>query len=271
MEKDGKPRMFIGSSVEGLPVAEAIQEGLEFAAEVTIWSQGVFGLTEGTLEALVRATADFDFAVLVLTPDDLTVKRQETVNAARDNVLFELGLFMGALGRSRTAIVYCRDDDLDVPTDLAGITPATFPRRQDGNLQAALGPACSKLKRMLANPVDRAGAQLLSFVDRAADEAAMLTRLMATEDVAQRAYQADALREELEAVRSELQSLRELAVDLLCPTCQSPVISRGFDIECVEHNGREHDIEHEWAAYDCGYRVHNGIVEEECPEAVLED
>ena len=76
----GKPRpsMFIGSSAEGLPTAEAIQQNLDFACEVTIWSQGVLGLGKGTLESLVDRLSDFDFAALILTPDDVTVSRDVT-------------------------------------------------------------------------------------------------------------------------------------------------------------------------------------------------
>ncbi len=141
-----KPRIFVGSSVEGLPVAEAIQLGLDHHAECTLWSQGVFGLSGGTLDSLIRASKDYEFAVLVLTPDDLVHKRDATKNSPRDNVLFELGLFIGALGRERTYIVYCRDEKLDLPSDLAGVTPATFAQRSDGNLHAALGTVCTQIK-----------------------------------------------------------------------------------------------------------------------------
>lgn len=54
---------------------------------------------------------------------------------------------MGALGRERTFIVYGRDDRLDLPTLLAGVTAATFARRADNNLEAALGSVCTRLKR----------------------------------------------------------------------------------------------------------------------------
>lgn len=144
-----KPRMFIGSSVEGKDIAEHIQLGLEYDVETTIWHQGIFGLSDGSLESLVRAAKDFDFAALVLTPDDLVMKRGTEKGCPRDNVVFELGLFMGALGRERTFIVYNRDKQLDLPTDLAGVTPATFADRSDNNLQAALGPVCTKIKRAI--------------------------------------------------------------------------------------------------------------------------
>lgn len=145
-----KPRVFIGSSSEGLTVAEALQVGLEYDAEVTVWSQGVFGLSQGTLEALVKTAEGFDFAVLVLTPDDMVIKRGDEKPAARDNVLFELGLFMGAFGRHRTFIVHPRAKEMHLPTDLAGVAAATYdPCRSDGDLQAAVGPACTKMKRAI--------------------------------------------------------------------------------------------------------------------------
>jgi predicted nucleotide-binding protein len=144
-----RPSMFVGSSAEGLSIAEAIQLNLDHSVECTLWSQGVFGLSNGSLESLVTATKKFDFAVLVLTPDDLIRKRGTDGNSPRDNVIFELGLFMGALGRERTFIVHCRSEKLELPSDLAGITPATYAKREDGNLIAALGSVCTQLKQAI--------------------------------------------------------------------------------------------------------------------------
>ena len=143
----GKPAMFIGSSVEGKRIAESIQVALEYDVDTTVWHQGVFGLSGGTLESLVTAVQDYDFATLVLTADDLLEKRHVSGRGPRDNVLFELGLFMGALGRSRTFIVHSRTTPPMLPSDLAGVTAATFEDR--ANLEAALGPACTKIKRAI--------------------------------------------------------------------------------------------------------------------------
>ncbi len=149
--KAGRPRLFVGSSTEGLDVARAIQVNLDHDADVTLWSQGVFGLGGGTLVSLVEVAEDFDFAVLVLTPDDLVDTRGKMANSPRDNVLFELGLFIGRLGRERTYIVHPRDAELRLPSDLAGITPATFQsKRDDGNLVAALGAACTLIHKEIS-------------------------------------------------------------------------------------------------------------------------
>ena len=141
-----RPRVFLGSSSEGLKIAKNLQVLLDHSCEVTIWSQGVFGLSSGTLESLVLALDDYDFAVLILTPDDMVTSREKTSSAPRDNVLFELGLFMGGLGRSRTFILYDRTQEIKLPSDLAGVTAATFEQHSSGNLQSALGAPATLLE-----------------------------------------------------------------------------------------------------------------------------
>lgn len=142
-----RPRIFIGSSSEGLEVAENIQVNLDDDCEVTVWKQGHFGLGSSTLESLVTKLDQFDFAVLVLTPDDLIETRGESLFSPRDNVVFELGLFMGHLGRERTIVIFDRTADLKLPSDLAGVTSATYQPHSSGNLEAALGAPCTRLKK----------------------------------------------------------------------------------------------------------------------------
>lgn len=144
-----KPAVFVGSSTEGLPIAQALQVLLDYSCEVEIWSQGVFGLSQGGLESLVLALDRFDFAILVLSADDLVTKRSETLTAARDNVLFELGLFTGGLGRERTYMLYERSKPPELPTDLAGITAATFELHSSRNLEASLGAAATRIQQQI--------------------------------------------------------------------------------------------------------------------------
>lgn len=143
----GNPMVFIGSSAEGLGVAENLQLHLERVTQSKIWSQGIFEPSMGSLEDLCNKAKLFDFAIFVFTPDDLSTKRGETKLAPRDNVLFELGLFMGTLGRDRVYYLYCRGQDIDLPTDLAGITPLTYEEHEDGDLEAALGPVATRVKK----------------------------------------------------------------------------------------------------------------------------
>jgi predicted nucleotide-binding protein with TIR-like domain len=146
-----KPRVFIASSVEGLNIAFAIQENLEHFAEPTVWPQGVFNLSEYTMDDLIQSLETFDFGIFVFSYEDITTMRGDDVKTARDNVLFELGLFMGGLGRQRCFIVMPRSNEkLHLPTDLLGIKPATFdPDRSDENLSAALGPPCYQISQVI--------------------------------------------------------------------------------------------------------------------------
>jgi predicted nucleotide-binding protein len=139
-----RPEIFIGCSVEGLTEAKIIQMELAHSANTVIWSQGVFGLSRGTLETLVEKAPSFTHAILVLTPDDMLTKRANESRAARDNVLFELGLFMGALGRERTFVV--TEKSVQLPTDLAGVATVSFQRDEGVNLVANLGPVVTKLQ-----------------------------------------------------------------------------------------------------------------------------
>jgi len=144
------PTLFVGSSAESLPVANEIQALLQRSVEVTIWNQGVFVPGRTSLEALVDASARFDFAVMVGDASDLVERRGERALAPRDNVMFELGLFMGALGRERTLLLFNRDNVPALPTDLAGVTCLTYGNREDRNLRAALGPAASDIEHVVA-------------------------------------------------------------------------------------------------------------------------
>lgn len=145
--EEKRPAMFIGCSTEGLEIAHAIQVNLDRDCESTIWSQGVFGLGDGTLEALVEKMPLFDFGTLVVTPDDLVYSREETKPAPRDNVILELGLCLGALGRKRSFVVFDRTNtSLKLPSDLAGVTLAGYAPHSDGNLRAALGAPCTEIR-----------------------------------------------------------------------------------------------------------------------------
>lgn len=145
------PTLFIGSSAEGLNTAYAIQQALEYDAEPTVWSQGLFQPSQSVLSALVKSLSKFQFAVFVFSPDDAVKLRGTEFRAVRDNVIFELGLFMGALGPSRCFYLIPRNvEDLHLPSDLAGITPLTYnAARSDGNLLAALGPPCNDIRNAI--------------------------------------------------------------------------------------------------------------------------
>jgi hypothetical protein len=134
-------------------VAYAVQEELEYDAEVTVWTQGIFEPSGTTMQSLLAATRKSHAAVFVFTPDDVARIRTSDLNVARDNVVFELGLFIGAIGLEQVFFLIPRDSDLHLPSDLLGTTPLTFvPQRSDGNLRASVGPACNAMRKYLRPP-----------------------------------------------------------------------------------------------------------------------
>ena len=62
------------------------------------------------------------FAVVLLTPDDVGTLQGDENNLgsrARQNVIFELGFFIGSLGRKRVCAL--RKGDVEIPSDYAGV------------------------------------------------------------------------------------------------------------------------------------------------------
>jgi predicted nucleotide-binding protein len=117
-----KPRIFIASSIEGRNVADGLEIGLQHDADCTAWHEA-FPLSQYTIDTLLKQCADNDFAVFVFSPDDRAQIRSDKYDIARDNVLFESGLFMGMHGKDRGFIAMPRDNPaFHLPTDLLGFT-----------------------------------------------------------------------------------------------------------------------------------------------------
>jgi tetratricopeptide (TPR) repeat protein len=156
-----KPKIFIASSIEGLGIAYAAQQNLHHCAEVTVWDQGVFTLSSTALDSLLAVISTADFGIFIFTADDLIKIRGKEHPTVRDNVLFELGMFIGRLGKERNFIFVPDGSELHLPTDLLGLTPAKFETdRTDGSITAACGPACHSVREAVKR---------LGFVQRIKD------------------------------------------------------------------------------------------------------
>jgi hypothetical protein len=153
-----KPTVFIGSSTEGLEFARATRSGLEEVSEVTLWEDDFFTPGKTFIESLVDSAPRFDFAVLVLTPDDLIKSKGLETFGPRDNVIFELGLFMGQLGRMRTFLLYQAGADVKIPSDLAGMMVLQYEwPRATRSYRGAVGSACDRIRRIIRDlgPIER--------------------------------------------------------------------------------------------------------------------
>lgn len=142
-----KPRIFIASSVEGMAVADALEIGLQHDGACTAWHQA-FPLSQNTIDTLLRRCAENDFAIFVFSPDDRVTIRGSKYDIARDNILFESGLFMGMRGKSRMFIVMPDGNpSFHLPSDLFGVTPATYDcDRAKTEPKGALGAAVAEIR-----------------------------------------------------------------------------------------------------------------------------
>ena len=124
-----KMRLFVGSSSEQIQVAHSVADLLRSCndpsgrkiLDVHAWDEGIFSFSAAYIESLERELDRADFALIVMTGDDVAEIRDRAHNLPRDNVIFELGLFMGRLGRDRSFFLYDGDVETRIASDLTGV------------------------------------------------------------------------------------------------------------------------------------------------------
>lgn len=90
-----------------------------------------------TVVEKIEANSDVGFAVVLLTPDDVGRANGQTEleNRARQNVLLELGYFIGKLGREKVCTL--KKGSVEIPSDFAGVV--WQPMDSNHGWQKALG------------------------------------------------------------------------------------------------------------------------------------
>ncbi len=149
MRPNESPKLFIISSSEAIAVARAIRDGLGHDVFSTVWNEGVFFAGGYTLEVLEKQVEESDFAVAIAEPDDIVESRGTRAPTLRDNVLFELGLFMGKLTRYRTILVHPKVKNLKLPSDLQGLTLISYESGDDATANDRLKDTCDKIRTIV--------------------------------------------------------------------------------------------------------------------------
>lgn len=144
-----KRKMFIGSSKEGLAIAKKIKDNIEITCndwlEVIVWEDGnIFTMNDNTLDCLIKVSMTYDYALLVASKDDIVITRQEQHAVARDNIIFESGLFLGALGKDRTLLVV--DTAITLPSDFKGVTNIQYDNNNLGGVFEKIYLSLNKTK-----------------------------------------------------------------------------------------------------------------------------
>jgi len=137
-----KRKLFIGSSKEGMKIAEQVKEQVNATCgrwlEAETWSDGnVFALNNSALHSLVGASRTFDYGILIASEDDVIKSRGKRHVVPRDNVMFEMGMFLGSLGLTRAFLLV--EENAKLPTDYNGVTVPYFQSKVPGSLDNAIG------------------------------------------------------------------------------------------------------------------------------------
>ena len=153
---EGPSKIFIASSTEGNVASNAVEAELNSLAGDTAiikhWTKQ-FQLSQVYIESLEELVNSCDFGIFVLTADDLLNIRKTKNKVPRDNVIFELGLFMGGLGRRRCFIFVETNNNKEVktPSDLLGLEKSEFAKPADGNWENILTEGCKRVLVQVSN------------------------------------------------------------------------------------------------------------------------
>lgn len=138
---DLRPKIFIGSSKKAYPIAEQVKKNLSTNADCYLWQdENMWEVNLSTFDNLLRMVRYFDFGVFVASADDLTLTADDKlVIEPRDNVILEMALYLGALGRDKSFLLVQKD--VKLPSDFNGIYMPRFEVTDD-----SITSACKEIE-----------------------------------------------------------------------------------------------------------------------------
>lgn len=157
-----KPKVFIGSSSEALPVVRVVENALSKTCDVFAWDTNPVKPSQYLFEGLLEISESVDFAILILSPDDQLNHRDNQYNAPRDNVIFESGIFMSKVGRERVFLLSAGGENLKYPTDIAPIQRVSY-QDLDQSLLAAVESVSERIKSLGVRPKSLVGKRLFEY------------------------------------------------------------------------------------------------------------
>jgi len=129
-------KVFIGSSSEASMIAEQVSKGIDSLCDKykvplqsLYWRDKKADIRGGAFNSFLDRFIDnvleqCDFAIFILTPDDILIKRKEksleTKMLARDNIWLEAGMFIGKKGKKKIYFFVNGDTKKDMifPSDI---------------------------------------------------------------------------------------------------------------------------------------------------------
>ena len=157
-----KPKIFIASSGRTLELARQLRAQLNpNRCEGALWTEvSQLALGKSIFTMLKEAADEYDFAVIILAKDDVMITEEGEKLKARDNCIFEAGLFMGELGQERCFLL-SGVPSANLPSDLGGLIYLPFTEPPDLNdpeaCRRAMATATTRIEGAVwkLNAVDR--------------------------------------------------------------------------------------------------------------------
>ncbi len=140
-----QPKVFIGSSMNGIPIAQAVQNLLiEENFQIT-QLEGSFGSSLTTFNILRAIADEVDLAVFVFSYLD-KLNHWNNQEQLRSNLIFEVGLFVGLLGLERVFLIM--PDSICVPFNLDVLARYSYETPKNNNFLSVVKPAVKAILLM---------------------------------------------------------------------------------------------------------------------------
>lgn len=145
------PIVFIASSSENIKIAESFSKYIADISRPVLWNSGVFVPSSTNIESLIAQLETTDFGIFIFAPDDKIKVRGKNYNIARDNIIFEFGLFMGAISRERCFMVIPhKKTKFKIPSDLLGFVPLTYNFDYKAHSKNTVNKHCNEVKKIIS-------------------------------------------------------------------------------------------------------------------------
>lgn len=141
----------IGCTNAHKDIANSIQQILSDSFSIHIWFQEPFLLGISNINNLISSGKEFDFVILILTPDSPMLLEGKKIFTPSSNIILEIGFFISLLGTERTFLICEKKANLKLPSYLNGIVTARYARPRRININSVFGPICTLIKKTVGN------------------------------------------------------------------------------------------------------------------------
>jgi len=72
---------------------------------------------------------------------------------------------------------------------------------------------------------------------------------------------------EVEKLKSDIEKAHNILSEFVCPDCGALMVNKESHTECMEYDGKEIDVDHEFDVFECGMEMIDGKISKKCPRS----